>query len=99
VKETELGGSRIVSAVGVLMKSAFRLLAASVLLTSVGFCQTAEETTELEHQKFETNLASGSNLRLHLHDGDFRVVGCDSNKISVHVEARALTRRRISRFS
>jgi len=72
------------------MKSAFRLLSASLLLTSVGFCQTAAETTDLQHQKFETNLARGSNLRLHLHDGDFRVVGCDSDKISVHVDGKSI---------
>ena len=65
-----------------------RLLAVSLLFTSVGFCQSAQETTNLQHQKFETNLASGANLRLHLHDGDFRVVGSDAEKISVHVEGK-----------
>ncbi len=70
------------------MNNSFRLLAVSLLFTSVGFCQTAKETTNLQHQRFETNLASGANVRLHLHDGNFRVVGSDSEKISVHVEGK-----------
>lgn len=79
---------RIVQTVGVFMHNLFRLLAVSLLLASVGFCQTATETTNLQHQTFETNLAPGANLRLHLHDGDFRIVGSDSEKISVHVEGK-----------
>ncbi len=73
---------------GVPMNNPFRLLAISVLFTSVGFCQSAQETTNLQHQKFETNLTSGASLRLHLHEGDFRVVGSDSEKISVRVEGK-----------
>jgi hypothetical protein len=75
---------------GLFMIKPFRLLAVSLLLTSVGFCQIAQESTNLQHQNFETNLASGARLRLHLHDGDFRVVGSDSEKISVHVEGKNL---------
>lgn len=74
--------------VGVFMNKPFRLLAVSLLFTSVGFCQSAQESTNLQHQNFETNLASGASLRLHLHDGDFRVVGSDLEKISVHVEGK-----------
>jgi hypothetical protein len=70
------------------MNNPFRLLAVSVLFTSVGFCQTAQETTNLQHQRFETNLTSGASLRLHLHEGDFRVVGSDSEKISVRVAGK-----------
>jgi hypothetical protein len=66
----------------------FRLLAVSLLLAPVAFCQTSQETSNLQHQGFETNLASGATLRLHLHDGDFRVVGSDSEKISIHVEGK-----------
>ncbi len=73
---------------GVLMNNPFRLLAVSLLFTAVGFCQTATETTNLQHQTFETNLATGANLRLHLHQGDFRIVGSDSEKISVRVEGK-----------
>ena len=70
------------------MNNPFRLLAVSVLFTSVGFCQSAQEITNLQHQRFETNLTSGASLRLHLHEGDFRVVGSDSEKISVHVAGK-----------
>jgi hypothetical protein len=73
---------------GVLMNTSFRLLAVSVLLTSVGFCQSTQETTNLQDQKFEANLTSGTSLRLRLHDGNYRVVGGDSEKISVRVEGK-----------
>jgi len=72
------------------MNNSFRLLAISILLTSAGFCQTAQETANLQHQQFETNLTTGTNLRLHLHEGDFRVVGSDSEKISVRIEGKNL---------
>jgi hypothetical protein len=70
------------------MDNALRLLAVPVLFASVAFCQTAQETTKLQHQSFETNLAVGTNLRLHLHEGDFRVVGSDAEKISIHVDGK-----------
>jgi hypothetical protein len=70
------------------MKNALRLLAASLLFAPLALCQTAAETAHLQHQNFETNLATGTNLRLHLHDGDFSVVGTDSQKISIHVEGK-----------
>jgi len=72
------------------MNNAFRLLAVSLLLVPVAFCQSAQETTKLQQQSFESNLASGANLRLHLHDGNFRVVGSDAEKISIHVEGKNL---------
>jgi hypothetical protein len=74
------------------MNNLFRFLAVSVLFASVGFCQSAQETTNLQHQKFETSLASGASLRLHLHEGDFRVVGSNSEKISVRVEGKNVER-------
>ena len=70
------------------MNNPLRLLAVAVLFTSVGFCQSAQETTNLQQQKFEANLTSGASLRLHLHEGNFRVVGSDSEKISVRVEGK-----------
>jgi hypothetical protein len=70
------------------MKNLFRLLAVSLLFAPVAFCQTSNETTNLPPQGFETNLVSGVNLRLHLHDGDFRVIGSDSDKLSIHVEGK-----------
>jgi hypothetical protein len=70
------------------MNNGFRLLAVFLLFESVALCQTAQETTNLQHRAFETNLASGATLRLHLHDGDFRVVGSDSEKISIRAEGK-----------
>jgi len=70
------------------MNNVFRLLAVYLLFASAAFCQTAQETTNLQHQGFETNLASGATLRLHLHDGDFHVVGSDSEKISIRVAGK-----------
>lgn len=76
------------------MNSVFRLPAIALLFASAAFCQTAREITNLEDQDFEANLPSGSNLRLHLHAGDFRVVGADSEKISVHVEGKNVEQAR-----
>ncbi len=70
------------------MNNAFRSLAVCLLFASVAFCQTAQESTKLQDQDFEANLASGTSLRLHLHDGNFRVVGSDAEKISVRVEGK-----------
>jgi len=70
------------------MNNPFRPLAVFLLFTCIGFCQTPQQTAILQHQRFEANLARGANLRLHLHDGNFRIVGSDSEKISVHVEGK-----------
>ena len=70
------------------MNNVFRFLAVLLLFASVAFCQPAQKGANLQHQDFEAGLASGANLRLHLHDGDFHVVGSDSEKISVHVEGK-----------
>lgn len=70
------------------MNNVYRLLAVYLFFASTAFCQTAQNTTNLQHRDFEANLASGANLRLLLHDGDFRIVGSDSEKISVHTEGK-----------
>ncbi len=72
------------------MKNVLRLFAVLMLFAPAAFCQTAQETTLLGRQAFETNLASGTNLRLHLHIGDFRIVGTDAEKISVRVAGKNL---------
>jgi hypothetical protein len=79
------------------MESILRLPAVFLLLASVAFGQT-QETTNLPHQGFEANLASGATLRLHLHEGDFRVVGIDSEKISIHVEGKNLEQAKNIQF-
>jgi hypothetical protein len=72
------------------MKNLFRLFAVSLLFASVAFCHPSQEATNLPPQGFETNLHSGVNLRLHLHDGDFRVIGSDSDKLSIRVQGKNL---------
>jgi hypothetical protein len=70
------------------MGKALRVAAICLLFTSVSFCQAVNESSSLENQDFETQVASGARLRLHLHDGDFRVIGTDSDKISIHVDGK-----------
>jgi hypothetical protein len=70
------------------MNNVFRLLAVYLLFAPGALCQTAQETANLKPQGFEANLANGATLRLHLHDGDFRVIGSDSEKISIHAEGK-----------
>ncbi|HXZ41483.1 MAG TPA: hypothetical protein VEG68_12150 [Terriglobales bacterium] len=72
------------------MGNALRVVTACLLFACVGFCQVRQETFSLVHHGFEAELASGTNLRLHLHEGDFRVVGSDSDKISIHVDGKNL---------
>src|SRR5208283_629146 len=70
------------------MNKAFQFLAVYLFLAPLAFCQAEQKLSDLQHQDFQANLASGANLRLHLHDGDIRVVGSDSEKISIHVEGK-----------
>jgi len=74
------------------MKAIPRLLVATALFATPvllpAFAQTATETTYFPPQGFASHLASGATLHLHLHDGDFRVIGTDSDKISIHVAGR-----------
>jgi hypothetical protein len=60
----------------------------SLLLASVAFGQSLQRATNLPSQGFATNFASGDTLRLHLHDGDFHIVGSDSDQLSIHVEGK-----------
>lgn len=52
--------------------------------------QTVEQTVNLKDQIFETSLGSGATLRLHLHDGDFRVVGADTDTVTIRAKGRHL---------
>lgn len=70
------------------MKTLFRFFVVSLLFASVALCRTPQQSTNLPPQGYQTNLTPGATLRLHLHEGDFRVVGSDSDKISVHVEGK-----------
>jgi hypothetical protein len=74
------------------MNNGARLLGVALLFASAAFCQIAQETTQLQHQSFETKLAGGANLHLHLHDGNFRVVGSNEEKLSIQVEGKNVER-------
>jgi len=63
-------------------------------LGSSAWAQTIEKTVNLKNEIFETSLASGATLRLHLHDGDFRVVGADTDMLTVRAEGRNLGQAR-----
>lgn len=80
------------------MNAALRLLAISLLLSAPAFSQGEQETTNLQRQIFDASLASGASLRLHLHDGDYRVVGSDAEKISIHVAGKNLEQAKLVRI-
>jgi hypothetical protein len=49
---------------------------------------TTPENATLQNHAYETNLSANSTLRLHLHEGDFRIEGTDSEKISIHADGK-----------
>jgi hypothetical protein len=69
------------------MKIAFRVLAIQALFAAAALGQAVPESKP-QNTPFEAALASGSTLRLHLREGDFRVVGGASDKITVRVEVK-----------
>jgi hypothetical protein len=73
------------------MKRVHLLCALALLvmgLASTAWTQTLETTVNLKSQMFETRLVSGATLKLHLHDGDFRVVGTDTDELTVKAEGK-----------
>lgn len=75
-----------------------RWLLTALLVTSSGFIQAASTRAEVETATldgpFQTDVSKISNLRLHLHDGDFRIVGTEASDITIHADGknRALAR-------
>jgi hypothetical protein len=63
-------------------------------LPHVALGQTGSESASLSNQPFEANLTGGTTLRLHLRNGDFRVVGNDTDKVSVRAEGKNLEQAR-----
>lgn len=47
-----------------------------------------ETATLYDGRPYQTELNRITTLRLHLHDGDFRIVGADSNEITIHTEGK-----------
>ena len=64
------------------------LLAACCGLANAASTGTVVETATLNGQPFQTDLTRIANLRLHLHDGDFRIVGGDSDEVMIHTDGK-----------
>lgn len=69
-----------------------RLLAFAMLVATCGFVYGASaptsETSTLDGHPFQTELAKIATVRLHLHDGDFRIVGSDSDEIEIRTDGK-----------
>ena len=70
------------------MRSATALLASLTLLAPVGLTDSKLEVKDLQKNPFQVDFPSGSRLRMHLRSGEFRIIGRDDNKISVHFQGR-----------
>lgn len=71
------------------MRNPIRLLSLAILFVSLTPAQSKKiEATNLLEHPFQLDFPSGSQLSLRLRSGDFRIVGRDNNKVSVHVEAK-----------
>src|SRR6516164_5663312 len=82
------------------MSNARRWFAIALLVSCCGLMHAASnrgevEMANLDGQAFRTDLSKISTLRLHVRDGDFRIVGSDSDEITIHADGRnrALGRR------
>jgi len=72
------------------MRNTVRFLAPAILLAPLVLAQSKKiEVTDLPSHPFQVAFPSGSQLKLHLRSGDFRVIGREDDKITVRVEAKA----------
>jgi len=56
------------------------------------------ETANSQDQPYQANFAGGKFLRLHLHDGDFKIVGSETNSIQVTATGKNLAEAHKIRF-
>jgi hypothetical protein len=70
------------------MRSVLAILACLSLLVPAGLPQAKLEVTDLQNHPFSVDFPSGSRLQIELRSGDFRIVGADDNKISVHIAGK-----------
>lgn len=83
------------------MSMSGRWLMIALLFSCCGFANAAsnggsiESATLYDGSSYQSELNRITSLRLHLHDGDFRIVGSDSDEITIHTEGRnrALTKK------
>ena len=69
-----------------------RWLTIALLVSSCGLIHAASTRAEVETTTldgpYQADLSRISNLRLHLRDGDFRIVGSDSTEITIHADGK-----------
>ena len=70
------------------MRSVLAILACLSLLVPTGWPQAKLEVADLQNHPFSVDFPSGSRLQIELRSGDFRIVGADNNKISVHIAGK-----------
>jgi hypothetical protein len=70
------------------MRSVLAILACLSLLVPTGLPQAKLEVTDLQNHPFSVDFPSGSRIQIELRSGDFRIVGADDNKISVHIAGK-----------
>jgi hypothetical protein len=75
------------------MKLSTRLLTITLLLGIGAFANAAaneirEEAAIDQGHPFQTELNRITNVRFHLQDGDFRIVGSDADEISIHADGK-----------
>ena len=58
------------------------------LLVPAGLPDSDLTVKDLRNHPFAVDFPSGSNLRLHLRSGEFRIVGHSDNRVAVHVSGR-----------
>ena len=71
-----------------MQRSVLALFAALTLLVPAGLPDSKLEVKDLQNHPFAVDFPSGSNLRLHLRSGEFRIVGHADNRIAVHLNGR-----------
>ena len=71
------------------MSVSWRWLSVGLLLFCGALAYAAStETTTVEGNSFQSDLSRITTLRLHLHDGDFRIVGVDSDDITIRADGK-----------
>jgi len=70
------------------MRSLPALFACLSLLVPAGRPQTKLEVSDLQSHPFVADFPCGGKLRIRLRSGDFRIVGTDDNKITVHIAGK-----------
>jgi hypothetical protein len=70
------------------MRSLHVLFVCLSLFVPAGLPQAKIEITDLQNHPFSVDFPSGGQLRVHLRSGDFRIVGSDTNKVTVQLSGK-----------